>query len=186
MITGRPGLSVVWVMFPKTERVRSHKSRAGTPSNLNPTSNEMTSDSVELCETEVCFLHIQLIGTNVWLPKNAQCSSRSGFFNPQDLPRSQSLETVPICIVWQYYPHDNTVCVHKYDEYMKSIDSGVCHRLWSILLWIVRAYLLTIKYQVVQFLPNISILEHFESIHVTFLQQISFLLLWSGGHRCME
>ena len=31
----------------------------------NPASKEMISDSVELCETEVCFLHIQLIGTNV-------------------------------------------------------------------------------------------------------------------------
>ena len=27
----------------------------------------MISDSVELCETAVCFLHIQLIGTNVVL-----------------------------------------------------------------------------------------------------------------------
>ena len=42
-----------------------HKSSAGIPSNLNPASKEMISDSVELCETEVCFLHIQLIGTNV-------------------------------------------------------------------------------------------------------------------------
>ena len=33
--------------------------------NLNPASKEMISDSVELCETEVCFLHIELIGTNV-------------------------------------------------------------------------------------------------------------------------
>ena len=39
------------------------------PSDLNPASKEMVSDSVELCETELCFLHIQLIGTNVWLPK---------------------------------------------------------------------------------------------------------------------
>ena len=29
----------------------------------------MISDSVELCETEVGFLHIKLIGTNVWFPK---------------------------------------------------------------------------------------------------------------------
>ena len=36
---------------------------------LNPASKDMISDSVELCETVVCFLHIQLIGTNVWLPK---------------------------------------------------------------------------------------------------------------------
>ena len=30
-----------------------------------PVSREMISDSVELCETAVCFLHIQFIGTNV-------------------------------------------------------------------------------------------------------------------------
>ena len=34
-----------------------------------PASREMTSGSVELCETEVCFLHLQLIGTDVRLPK---------------------------------------------------------------------------------------------------------------------
>ena len=34
-----------------------------------PAPREMISYSVELCETEVCFLHIQLVGTNVWLPK---------------------------------------------------------------------------------------------------------------------
>ena len=33
-------------------------------SNLNPASKETISDFVELCETKVCFLHIQLIGTN--------------------------------------------------------------------------------------------------------------------------
>ena len=41
--------------------------------------------------------------------------------------------TVPVFIVWQYYPHDNIVYIHIYDEYLKSIDSGVCHRPWSIL-----------------------------------------------------
>ena len=39
---------------------------------------------------------------------------------------------------------------------------------------IVQACLLTIEYQVVQFVPSISILEQFESIHVTILQHISF------------
>ena len=39
------------------------------PTNLNPASKEMISDSVELYETAVRFLHIQLMGTNVWLPK---------------------------------------------------------------------------------------------------------------------
>ena len=49
--------------------------------------------------------------------------------NLQDLPRSQSLETVPVYIVLKCFQHDNIVCIHMYDEYMKSIDSDVCHRL---------------------------------------------------------
>ena len=84
--------------------------------------------------------------------------------NLQDLPQSQSPETVPICIAWQYFPHDNIVCIHLYDEYTKSIDSDVCHRLQSILLWNVRACLLTIKYQAVQFLPNINISVKFNYV----------------------
>ena len=79
LTTGCPDLSGIWIVFPRTETIRSHKSRAGIPSNLNPASKEMISDSVELCETEVCFLHIQLIGTNV-CSQNAECSARSRFW----------------------------------------------------------------------------------------------------------
>ena len=35
---------------------------------VNPASREITSASVELCEAEVCFLHIQLMGTNECRP----------------------------------------------------------------------------------------------------------------------
>ena len=83
--------------------------------------------------------------------------------NLQDLRRSQSLETVPVCIVLQYYPHDNIVCIHMCDEYVKSIDSGVCHRLWFILRLIVQICSRTIEYQVFQFVPNINFSEQFES-----------------------
>ena len=79
--------------------------------------------------------------------------------NLQDLPQSQNFETVPVYIVWQYYPHDNIVCIHMCDEYIKSIDSGVCHKPWSILWPIVQAYSLTIEDQVFQFVPSINILE---------------------------
>ena len=41
------------------------KSETGIPSMHKLALREMFSASVELCETEVCFLHIQLIGTNV-------------------------------------------------------------------------------------------------------------------------
>ena len=79
----------------------------------------------------------------------------------QSLLQNQSLETVPICIVWQCFPHDNTVCIHMCAECKRSNEIVMCHTLWSILLWIVRACLLTIRYQVVQFLPNINISEQF-------------------------
>ena len=42
--------------------------RAGIPSMRNPASNDITSASDVPCETDVCFLHIQLIGTNSQLP----------------------------------------------------------------------------------------------------------------------
>ena len=76
-----------WVVFPRTETIRSYRSRAGIPSNLNPASKETISDSVELCETEVCFLHIQHIDTNVRLPKM------------HSVPPEVDFETVPACIV---------------------------------------------------------------------------------------
>ena len=43
--------------------------------------------------------------------------------NPQDLPQNRSLETVPVCIVLQYYQHINNVCIQTWDECMKSVDS---------------------------------------------------------------
>ena len=54
-----------YIFFKKKNR----RSGAGIPSVPKPASREIISASVELCETEVCLLHIQLIGTNVWLPK---------------------------------------------------------------------------------------------------------------------
>ena len=67
----------------KNATIRSHKSSAGIPSNLNPASKEMISDSVELCETDLCFLHIQLIGTNVWLPKMHNVPPEVDFESPK-------------------------------------------------------------------------------------------------------
>ena len=73
-----------------------------------PASREITSAFVELCETEVCFLHIQLIGT---------CDFRkcTGFLvmltrNLQSLLQNQRLEMHLICIVVLCFPHDNIAC----------------------------------------------------------------------------
>ena len=61
-----------------------------------------------------------------------------------------------------------------------------CHKLCSIQWWILQVCSQTIEHQVYQYVPSFSISEQFESRHVTILQRISFLLLWSGGHRCTE
>ena len=74
----------------KDRTIRSQKSRAGIPSNLNPASKEMISDSVELCETEVCFLHIQLVGTNVWLPKMHNVPPEMDFESSRSPAKSES------------------------------------------------------------------------------------------------
>ena len=100
--------------------------------------------------------------------------------NLQDLPQNRSLETVQACIVLQYYPHNNAVHIHMCDECKISIDSGVCHRLWSILVTD-RASLFT---EVFQNVPSFNISEQFESILVTILLQISILpqSWWSSMH----
>ena len=176
-----------WFVSPRTVPIRSHKSSAVIPSNLNLASKEMISDSVELCETEVCFLHIQLIGKNVWQQKKKTHNAPPDVvFESSRSPAKSESWNSPSRHCLAVLPTWHIVCIHMYDECGMLIDSGVCHRPWSILQLIVQVCLLTIEYQVVQFVPSISISEQFGSILVTILQQISFLLLWSGGHRCMK
>ena len=173
--------------FPKTETIRTHNSRASNPSNLSPISKEMISDSVELWETAVCFLHIQLIGTNVWLPKTHNVPPEVDFESSRSRAKSESCNSPSPALFSSNCPHDNS-CLYSHVWWMYEINRF--RRLSQALVHFVidRASLFTDHkiYQVFQFVLCISISEQFESIHVTILQQISFLLLWSGGHRCME
>ena len=69
----------------------------GIPSNLNPASKEMISDSVELCETAVCFLHIQLIGTNVSLPKMHNVPPEVDFESSRSPAKSEPWNSPSLC-----------------------------------------------------------------------------------------
>ena len=126
--------------LPRTETIRSHSSRAGKPSNLSPVSKEMIFRFCWTVRNSSLFLAHPTYWNKCVTSKKAQCSSRSGFWIFKISCDVRVLKTVPVCIVLQCYPHNSTVYIHTYDEHMKSIDSGVCHKLWSILLWIVRAY----------------------------------------------
>ena len=97
-----------------------------------PASRDIISASVELCETDVCFLHIQLFGTNVWFPKMHK-SPPDADLSLQGPLQNENLETVPVCIVWQCFPHDNIVCIHLCDEFKRSNAQNVCHKLQSML-----------------------------------------------------
>ena len=133
-LTGRPVLSEIWDTLPKTETIRSHSSRAGKPSNLSPVSKEMGSDSVELCETAVCFLHIQLLGTNVWLPKmhnvppevdfeSSRSPAKSESWNSSSLHCSAALPTRRYCL----YSHVWWICeINRFRR---------CHRLFPFLVY---------------------------------------------------
>ena len=167
-------------LFPKTKTIRSHKSRAGIPSNLNPASKRMISDSVELCETQVCFLNIQLIRTNV------QCSTWSGFrvlkisCKIGVLTQSQpalfcSITHVTILFVF-------TCMMNIRYQAIQALVTGsgpFRNRSCKFVHW-------PQNIKVFQYVPSTSISENFESILLTILLQISILPLWNDGHRCME
>ena len=83
------GLDIV-VVERSTSITMSQRSRAGYPSIRNPASRETISNSVELCETEVCFLHIQLTGTNVLLPKIHKTPLEVDFESSRSPAKSES------------------------------------------------------------------------------------------------
>ena len=83
-----------------------------------PASREITSASEEICENEVCFLHIQLIGTNFRVRKMHRILLDVDFESSQGLLQNQSLETILICNVVLCFPHNNIDCIHMCDAAM--------------------------------------------------------------------
>ena len=103
------------------------------PSMRRPASKEITSDSVELCDTQVCFLHIQLVGTNVRLPKIHRILPEVDLESSRTPAKSESW-TNPnrqCCAVLPTWQHCRpiTLC----DECKRSNEPSICHRLLSIL-----------------------------------------------------
>ena len=105
--------------FQEQKRLDSHSSRTGNPSNLSPVSRR---DDLRFSGTVRKQQFVSC--TSNLLEQKYDFQKRAMFLqkwisNLQDLPQSQSLEKVPVCIVKQYHPHDNIVCIHKYDEFLK-------------------------------------------------------------------
>ena len=116
-----------------TSITKSQRVRAEIPSMREPASREITSASEELCETEVCFSHLQLVGTNVWLPKMHRIPPDVDFESSNSPAKSDSWNNPNLhcCAV---FPHHNIACIHMCDEKKRSNAPNVCHKLMSISL----------------------------------------------------
>ena len=71
----------------------------------------MISDTVELWDTDVCFLLIQHIGTHVRLPKIHEIPPKVDL-SPHDRQQNLSLGVNPIENAEPCFPHDNIVGSH--------------------------------------------------------------------------
>ena len=70
----------LWFVFPRTATIRSHKSSAVIPSNLNPASKDMISDSVEIVRNWSLLLTHPTYRNECMTSKNAQCSTLYRFW----------------------------------------------------------------------------------------------------------
>ena len=91
----------------KTSTAKFRRARSGIPSTRKLASREMISASVELCETEVCFLHIQLMGTNVSHPKMHSIPPDVDFESSRSLAKSESWNNLCLhcCAVFSTWLH---------------------------------------------------------------------------------
>ena len=150
--------SMLWVKQEcNTSTTKSQRSEPGVPSMRNPASRETTSDSIELCETEVCFLHIQPPRTNVRRPKMHWIHTRKRLCR---FPQSLNLRTIPDDNAVLYYPHGNIVCDHLYyerDQRAKHFAQALVHFVTA------RSSLFTDQQcQVYQIVPQISLSGRFD------------------------
>ena len=105
---------VLWVWIGEEWNIsitKSQRSRAEIPSMRKPASREMTSASEELCESEVCVLHIQLMGTNVDFRIYTEFLLKS-ILSLQGLLQNQNPATILICIVVLCFPQQYCLYSH--------------------------------------------------------------------------
>ena len=84
----------------------------------------MISDSVELCENEVCFLHIQLIRTNVWLPKMHSVPPDVDFESSRSPAKSESwnspnLHCFAVSPTWQYCLYSHVWWIYEINRFRR-------------------------------------------------------------------
>ena len=94
---------------------------------------------------------------------------------------SPNLHCLAVLPTWQCCLHSHVSLNVRYQSIQAFVNNFGPFCDWSC-----KFCALIIEYQVVQFVPSVSISEQFESTLVTILQQISLLFLWIVGHRCKD
>ena len=159
--------------------IEPQKSSAGLSPMRKPVSSEKIQESDELCEADVCFLHIQLIGTNALLPNMHNVPSEIDFESSRSPAKSESwnISNLHCCAA---FSHDITICIRSWDGRKRSNELNVCLVLCLIVRW------LTKEFQVHQFVLNTDIAGKFENIFWTIPFQFQFfssLNWWSSTHK---
>ena len=90
----------------------------------------MISDSDELCETEVCFLHIQLIGTYVWLPKTHNVPPEVNFESSTSPAKSESwnspsLHCLAVLPTWHYCLYSHVWWTYEINRFRRLSQASV-------------------------------------------------------------
>ena len=98
-----------------------------------PASKEMISASVELCGTESLFFAHPTYWHKRVTSENTQEFLLMLILSLQGILQNQSLETIHVCSVVLCFQHNNTACIHLFDECKRSNAPSVCHKILSIL-----------------------------------------------------
>ena len=138
----------------------AHRSTAGIPSMRNPASKKITSDSGELCETEIWFFPHPAGGNECSTSEDTE-SSPDVHFESSRSPAESEIDNAVL-----YFPHGNSVFYHSCHGCKISNEPSVCHKRLSIVWLLVPICWRTIECRVCLFLPNTSISE---SIRLTCL-----------------
>ena len=107
-----------------TSITKSQRSSAEIPSMRKPAATEIISASVELWKTDVCVLHIQLIGTNVWLPKIHKTPPEVDFESSRSPAKLESwnspnLHCLAVFPTWQYCLYSRVWWIYEINRFRR-------------------------------------------------------------------
>ena len=138
-----------------TSIIKSQRSSAGILSIRNPASREIISVLVELCDTHICFLYIQLMGTNVCLPNTHNVPLDVDFESSRSPAKSESWNNpnrhCAVFPTWQYCFYSQVWWIYEINRFRR-LSQALVHfvmgtseyKQYSLVRWLLEIKRLTI------------------------------------------